>query len=72
MKMSRRSDVYIHVFFTSALVEGEWSASCPGHFTLGGKAPSTDCVGGWVCLRRKEKALEHTETRTPTPHSSSL
>jgi hypothetical protein len=26
-------DVYIHVFLTSALVEGDWSASRPGLFT---------------------------------------
>jgi hypothetical protein len=26
-------DVQIHVFFTSELAGGEWSASRPGHFT---------------------------------------
>jgi hypothetical protein len=28
-----------HVFLTSALVGGEWSVSCPGHFILGERAP---------------------------------
>jgi len=27
---------------------GEWSASCPGHFTLGEIAPGTYCIGGWL------------------------
>jgi hypothetical protein len=27
---------------------GEWSASRPGHFTAGERAPSTHCVGSWV------------------------
>jgi hypothetical protein len=35
--------VQIHVFLTSALVGGEWSASRPGRFALG-----THWIGGWV------------------------
>jgi hypothetical protein len=35
-------------FLTSALDGGEWSASRPGGFTLGGRAPSTHCTGGCV------------------------
>jgi hypothetical protein len=35
MKMYEGVDVKINIFLTSALVEGEWSASCPGSFTLG-------------------------------------
>jgi hypothetical protein len=36
------------IFLTSALVRGEWSASCPGHFTPGEIAPCTHWVGGSV------------------------
>jgi hypothetical protein len=37
---------------TSALDEGEWSASRPGRFTPGEKVHSTHCIGGWVGLKR--------------------
>jgi hypothetical protein len=40
--------MYIHVFFTSALVGGDWSASRPGRFTLGEIAPGTHWIGGCV------------------------
>jgi hypothetical protein len=33
---------------TSALEEGEWSASRPGRFTPGERAPGTHLIGGWV------------------------
>jgi hypothetical protein len=39
MKAYGGMDVQIHVFLTLALAGGEWSASWPGHFTLGEKAP---------------------------------
>jgi hypothetical protein len=32
MKVYGRVVVYIHIFLTSALGGGEWSASCPGRF----------------------------------------
>jgi hypothetical protein len=35
MKTDGGVDVYIHTFFTSALVGGDLSASLPGHFTPG-------------------------------------
>jgi hypothetical protein len=38
----------IHIFLTSALVGGEWSASRPGRFTPAERAPVTHGVGGWV------------------------
>jgi hypothetical protein len=41
-------DLYIRIFLTSALVGGEWSASRPGHFTTGERAPGTHWIGGWV------------------------
>jgi hypothetical protein len=41
-------DVLIHVFLTSALVGGEWSASRRSRFTPRERAPDTHWVGGWV------------------------
>jgi hypothetical protein len=41
-------DVQIHIFLTSALAGGEWSASRPGRSTSGEKAPGTHWIGGWV------------------------
>jgi hypothetical protein len=38
-------EVQIHIFLTSALVGGEWSASRPGRFTLGKRAPCTHWIG---------------------------
>jgi hypothetical protein len=36
-------------FTTTALDEGEWSASRPGRaFTPGERTPGTHCTGGWV------------------------
>jgi hypothetical protein len=43
--------IYIHIFFTSSLVRGEWSASRPGGFTLGERANGTHWIGGWVDFR---------------------
>jgi hypothetical protein len=48
MKAYGGVDVYIHIFLTSALVGGEWSASGPGHFTPGERASGTHWIGGWV------------------------
>jgi hypothetical protein len=41
-------DVWIHIFLTSALVVGEWSASRPCRFTPGEIASGTHWIGGWV------------------------
>jgi hypothetical protein len=41
-------DVYIHIFLTSALARGEWSASRTCRYTLGEKSPGTHWIGGWV------------------------
>jgi hypothetical protein len=41
-------DVWINIFLTSAVVGVVWSASRPGHFTSGEKAPCTHWIGGWV------------------------
>jgi hypothetical protein len=41
-------EVYLHVLFISALDEGEWLATRPGHFTPKERDPGTHCIGGWV------------------------
>jgi hypothetical protein len=75
MKAYGGVDVYIHIFLTSALAGGEWSASRPGRFTAGERIPGTHWIGGWVGPRAGlddvEKILDPTGTRTPTPRSSS-
>jgi hypothetical protein len=48
MKTYGEVDVYIHIFLTSALVEGERPASRPSRFTPGERAPGTHWIGGWV------------------------
>jgi hypothetical protein len=48
MKAYGGVDVYIHIFLTSALAEGECSVSRPGRFTPGERSPGTDWIGGWV------------------------
>jgi hypothetical protein len=59
MKAYGGMDVYIHVFFTSALVADKWSASRPGRFT-----PGTHWIGGWVGLIT---GLDDTENRKCFP-----
>jgi len=44
-------EVQLHVFLTLALDGGKWSASHPGQFTSGKRAPSKHFVGGWVSRR---------------------
>jgi hypothetical protein len=70
MKTYGGVDVYSHIFLTSALVEGELSASCPDHFT-----PGTHSIGGCVLpiagQDDVEKIYNPTGTRTPTPRPSS-
>jgi hypothetical protein len=48
MKAYVEVNVYIHIFLTAALAGGEWSASLPGRFTPGERAPGTHWIGGWV------------------------
>jgi hypothetical protein len=48
MKAYGGMDVLIHIFLTSTLAGGEWSASSYGRFTPGEKAPGTHWIGGWV------------------------
>jgi hypothetical protein len=51
MKACGGVDVKIHIFLTSALAGGEWSASRPGRFTPRERAHSTHWIGGWVDSR---------------------
>jgi hypothetical protein len=48
MKVYGGVDVQIHIFLTLALAGGEQSASRPGRFTPGERAPCTHWTGGWV------------------------
>jgi hypothetical protein len=48
MKAYGGVDVQIHVFLTSAPVEGEWSASRPCRFTTTERAPGSHWTEGWV------------------------
>jgi hypothetical protein len=48
MKAYGGVDVQIHIFLTSVLVGGEWTASRPGRFTPEERAPGTHWIGGWV------------------------
>jgi hypothetical protein len=48
-------DVEIHIFLTSALVRGMWSASRPGRFIPGERAPGTLSVGPKAGLDDVEK-----------------
>jgi hypothetical protein len=63
MKTFGGVDVEIQVFLSLELVGDERSASRPGRFTLGEKAPGTHWIGGWVGPRtglddeRKRKFL---------------
>jgi hypothetical protein len=41
-------DVRMHIFLTSALPGGKWSASRPGRFPPGEEASGTYSIGDWV------------------------
>jgi hypothetical protein len=41
-------EIQVHIFLTLVLDGGEWSTSCPSHFTLGETVPCTHYIGGWV------------------------
>jgi hypothetical protein len=48
MKAYGGVDVCIHIFLTSALAGGEWSASRRGRFTPGERSAGTHWIEGWV------------------------
>jgi hypothetical protein len=58
MKTYGGVDVQIHVFLTSALVGGEWSASLPGRVTPGEMAPGIRWIGGLVGPRTSLDDME--------------
>jgi hypothetical protein len=58
MKAYGGVDAQSHIFLTSALVGGEWSASRPGRFTPGERAPETHWIGDWVGPRAGLDNLE--------------
>jgi hypothetical protein len=65
MKTYGGVDVEIHVFFTSALFGGEWSASQPGRFTSGERAPVIHWIGGWVGSRTGLDVVEERKFLPP-------
>jgi hypothetical protein len=58
MKAYEGVDVWIHIFLTSALVGGEWSASRSCRFTPGERAPFTHWIEGWVSTRARLDDVE--------------
>jgi hypothetical protein len=71
MKTYGGVDIPVHIFLTSALAGGKWSASRPGRFTPGERAPGTNWIGGWVGPRagldNTEKILDPTGTQNSDP-----
>jgi hypothetical protein len=41
-------EVQLHAYLISVLDVGEWSASCPIHFTPRESVPSTHWIEGWL------------------------
>jgi hypothetical protein len=58
MKAYGGLDVQIHVFLTSALAGGEWSASRLSCFTPGERTPGVHWIGGWVDPRGSLDGME--------------
>jgi hypothetical protein len=50
-------DAEIHIFLTTALVEGGWSASHPDRFVPAERAIGSHRIGGWVGLRVDLEAI---------------
>jgi hypothetical protein len=61
MKGHGAVDVQIHVFLTSEVIGGEWSASRPCRLIPGERAPVTHWIGGWAGPRA---GLDDVEKRT--------
>jgi hypothetical protein len=62
-------------FLNLGISRDEWSASSPGRFTAGERAPGTHWIGGQPQNRSEQrgekKNLARNGTRTPTPLLSS-
>jgi hypothetical protein len=54
------------VFFTSALIGGEWLASLSSRFNLGGRTPNTHWIGGWVGLRNGVDDVDRDSNSDPS------
>jgi hypothetical protein len=70
--------VQLHVFLTSAVDGGEWSASRPGHFSTGIKAHGTHWIGGLAGITAgldavaKRKISNHCPRRELNPGRSTF
>jgi hypothetical protein len=53
-----------------ALDGGEWSASRPGRFTSGDRAPGTHWIGGWMGSRAGLDAVTKRENPCPARESN--
>jgi hypothetical protein len=75
MKAYGGVDVQIHIFLTSALAGGKWSASRPGRFIPVERGPSTHWIGGMENVEKRKfltrPGLEHRPHGHPA-HSQSL
>jgi hypothetical protein len=58
-------EVQLHVFLTSAVDGGEWSASRTNRFTPRERAPATHWIGGWVSPRTGERGGEEENSQPP-------
>jgi hypothetical protein len=58
MKAYGGVDVWIHIFLTSALAGGEWSASRPCLFTPKERPSGTHWTGGWMDHRASPDNME--------------
>jgi hypothetical protein len=65
MKTFGRTEVYIHLFLTLALVKGERSASCPDRFTSRTFAPRTLWLWGLDGARVSLHAWKNTDVALP-------
>jgi hypothetical protein len=63
-------EVYLHIFFISALDGGEWSASRPGLFNPRERFPGTHWRGGWVGLDAVVRRKIPIPYRDSNPRSS--
>jgi len=64
--------VKVHSFLTLALDGGEWSVSCPSHFTPVENAPNAHLVVGWVGHRASLNASEKRKIPYSCCESSSV
>jgi hypothetical protein len=62
-------EVHLNAFLTSALNEGEWSASHPGRFTPSERDPSTHWIRGCVAPRAGLDAV--VKWKIPNPRRES-